>query len=69
MIVSTLDVEVLPFSVPSTVRGVNIVTKGVFATSITGGNEYPLSSLDEDALNKLCDQFRDDVFRMAGLVC
>lgn len=52
---ATLQVELQPFQTPNFVRAV--------------GQElpcYPLSELDSVTLEKLCDQFRAEVFQKAG---
>jgi hypothetical protein len=57
---TTIEVELQPFQTPNFVR-----VKG----KIGGMQEthcYPLSFLDPYTLEKLCDQFRAEVFRKAG---
>lgn len=58
---ATLYVELKPFTVPNFVRAVS--------NSLDADDEtvaYPLSSLDASTLDRLCDQFRDEVFKKAG---
>ena len=61
---ATLEVELQPFQVPSFVYLVAKPSKREdgFAEKAA----YPLSDLDSLTLDKLCRQFRDEVFRKAG---
>lgn len=61
---ATLHVELQPFQTPNFVRAV-----GKPGQRQDGMQElpcYPLSDLDSMTLDKMCDQFRAEVFRKAG---
>lgn len=60
----TLDVEIKPFVVPTSVY---LVQKpGNRQDGIRPLPEIPLADLDVATLLKLCDDFKDRVFEMAG---
>lgn len=60
----TLEVDLQPFMVPNFVR---VVSKpGRKEDGVQELPCYPLSDLDSLTLDKLCRQFRDEVFRKAG---
>ncbi len=60
----TIEVDLQPFLVPNFVRPVEKPGKRDegFAETVA----YPLSDLDSNTLDRLCDQFRNEVFRRAG---
>lgn len=60
----TIQVELQPFTVPDFVRTVERPGKREdgFAETVA----YPLSDLDSLTLDRLCEQFRNEVFRKAG---
>jgi hypothetical protein len=56
-----IQIELEPFSTPNFVRQTNV--------SLLPGAEpgcFPLSALSAEALDRLCDQFRAEVFEKAG---
>lgn len=61
---ATLQVELQPFMVPNFVRPVSKPGKREDGLAETGA--YPLSDLDSITLDRLCEQFRSEVFRKAG---
>ena len=63
---ATLQVELQPFQTPNFVRAV-----GKPGAKQDGMQElpcYPLSDLDPLTLDRLCDEFRKEVFKKAGKV-
>lgn len=60
----TLQVELQPFQTPNFVRAV--VKPGKREDGMQEAPSYPLSDLDADTLDKLCQDFRSEVFRKAG---
>jgi len=61
---ATMQVELQPFQTPNFVRA---VTKpGKREDGIQESPCYPLSDLDAETLDKLCRDFRAEVFRKAG---
>ena len=61
---ATLQVELQPFQTPNFVRAVG--KPGVRQDGMQELPCYPLSDLDPDTLDKLCRDFRAEVFRKAG---
>lgn len=61
---ATLIVELLPFKTPNFVWAV--VNPGKREDGQQEAPRYPLSDLDSLTLDKLCQDFRDEVFRNAG---
>jgi len=61
---ATLQVELQPFLVPNFVRAVGKV--GLKQDGLQELPGYPLSDLDAETLSRLCDDFRDEVFKKAG---
>ena len=61
---ATLQVELQPFQTPNFVLAV--AKPGNRGEGMQEPPCYPLSDLDPLTLDKLCDQFRDEVFRKAG---
>ena len=61
---ATLQVELQPFQTPNFVRAVS--KPGLKQDGMQELPCYPLSDLDSLTLDKLCDQFRADVFQKAG---
>ena len=61
---ATLQVELQPFQTPNFVRAV--AKPGKREDGIQEAPSYPLSDLDPLTLDKLCNEFRDEVFRKAG---
>ena len=61
---ATIQVELQPFTIPNYVRSVERPGKKEdgFVETIA----YPLSDLDSFTLDRLCQQFRNEVFRKAG---
>lgn len=55
-----LEFEIKPFTTPNDVRRLRNAMPTEDAEGIS------LSDLDAQTLDRLCDQFRDDVFRKAG---
>lgn len=60
----TLQVELQPFQTPNFVLAVPKPRKR--EEGMKEATSYPLSDLDALTLHKLCEQFRDEVFRKAG---
>lgn len=61
----SLLVEIMPFSVPSRVH--EVVNKDLCREiGIVPNITYPLSALDAATLDRLCDEFRHNVFLAAG---
>lgn len=61
----TLEIELQPFQTPNFVRA----AVGKPGLKQDGWQElpcYPLSDLDSLTLDKLCREFRDEIFRKAG---
>jgi|KBSMisStandDraft_5_1062788.scaffolds.fasta_scaffold213064_5 hypothetical protein len=59
-----IEIELQPFTVPNfvlTVQEPRPKQDGIQETP-----KYPLSELDPETLDKLCDEFRDAVFAKAG---
>lgn len=56
----SIEVELQPFQAPNFVR--SVPKEGERGE----GDCYPLSALDANTLDKLCDDFRREVFRKAG---
>lgn len=61
---ATLQVELQPFQTPNFVRAVQ--KAGKREDDMQEAASYPLSDIDPETLGKLCDDFRDEVFRKAG---
>ena len=61
---ATLQVELQPFQTPNFVRAVG--KPGLKQDGMQELPCYPLSDLDSLTLDKLCDDFRAEVFRKAG---
>lgn len=61
---AVLKVELQPFKVPNFVLAAQ--KRGVRAEGVTGETSYPLSDLDVETLEALCDEFRMEVFMKAG---
>jgi len=61
---ATLQVELQPFQTPNFVRARS--KPGLKQDGMQELSCYPLSHLDSLTLDKLCNEFRDDVFRKAG---
>ena len=59
-----LQVELRPFQVPNFVRAVS--KPGLKQDGMQELPCYPLSDLDPLMLDKLCSEFRAEVFRKAG---
>jgi len=60
----TMQVELKPFVTPNFVLAV--VKPGRREDGLKEVPSYPLSDLDTETLDKLCRDFRDEVFRKAG---
>lgn len=60
----TLEVDLQPFTTPNFVRAVSPC--GRKEDGVQELPCYPLSSLDSLTLDKLCRQFREEVFKKAG---
>ena len=64
---ATIAVELEPFRVPNYVlRAAPPLKRGVRDENEQGPASYPLSDIDAETLGKMCDAFRDEVFRKAG---
>ncbi len=61
---ATLQIELQPFLVPNFVRAVG--KPGKREDGLQEPHAYPLSDLDPSTLDRLCSDFRDEVFRKAG---
>ena len=61
---ATLIVELQPFQTPNFVRAVGKI--GLKQDGMQETHSYPLSDLDPETLDRLCSDFRADVFRKAG---
>lgn len=61
---ATLEVELQPFQTPNFVRAV--VPPGKREDGMQEAPCYPLHALDNMTLDKLCRDFRQDVFAKAG---
>jgi hypothetical protein len=61
---ATLQVELKPFQTPNFVIAVG--KPGLKQDGMQELPSYPLSDLDADTLDKMCRDFRDEVFRKAG---
>ena len=61
---ATLQIELQPFQTPNFVRAVG--KPGLKQDGMQELPCYPLSDLDSETLDKLCSDFRDEVFRKAG---
>lgn len=61
---ATLEVELQPFQTPDFARAV--MKPGKREYGIQEAPCYPLSDLDTLTLDKLCSDFRAEVFRKAG---
>ncbi len=61
---ATLQVELQPFQTPNFVRAVG--KPGLKQDGMQELPCYPLSDLDSLTLDKLCEDFRAEVFRKAG---
>lgn len=61
---ATLQVELQPFQTPNFVRAVG--KPGQKQDGVQKLPCYPLSDLDSLTLDRLCRDFRDEVFRKAG---
>lgn len=59
-----INVELKPFTVPHFVLTVSAPKPR--QEGFTESQKYALSDLDASILDKLCNQFRDDVFDKAG---
>lgn len=63
---ATLQVELKPFQTPNFVQAV--MKPGKREDGMHEAPCYPLSDLDAITLDKLCSDFRDEVFRKAGFI-
>jgi hypothetical protein len=61
---ATLQVELQPFQTPNFVRAV--VKPSTRADGMLETPCYPLSDIPAETLDRLCNDFRDEVFRKAG---
>ena len=61
---ATLQVELQPFQTPNFVRAVR--KAGLKQDGMQELPCYPLSDIDSLTLDKLCNDFRNEVFRKAG---
>ena len=61
---TSIEVNIKPFNVPSFV--IPEVPAGKKEDGFEPTEGIPLSALDPVTLEKLCDEFRDNVFRRAG---
>ncbi len=61
---ATLEVELQPFQTPNFVRAVG--KPGLEQDGMKELPCYPLSDLDSYTLDRLCRDFRDEVFKKAG---
>lgn len=69
-----LKFKITPFTVPGTVFGELIVEEQPFsavagipaATPPSSSIAIPFKALDAEDLERLCNEFRDEVFRVAG---
>ena len=60
----TLNIELQPFTTPNFVRAA--LPPGKREDGFKETPCYPLSDLDSLTLHKLCEDFRNEVFRKAG---
>lgn len=60
---ATLEVELQPFTTPNFVRAVS--KPGLKQDGLQELPAYPLSDLDSWTLDKLCRDFRNEVFKKA----
>jgi hypothetical protein len=56
-----IQIKLKPFSVPNFV--LQEVSAGVRQDGFTESPKYSIKDLPDDVLNKLCDEFRDNVFK------
>lgn len=63
---ATLQVELQPFQTPNFVHAV--VKPGKREEGFKEAPCYPLSDLSAETLDRLCSNFRDEVFHKAGKV-
>ena len=61
---ATLQIQLQPFQTPNFVRAVG--NPGLKQDGMQELPCYPLSDLDANTLDKLCSEFRDEVFRKAA---
>lgn len=61
---ATLQVELQPFQTPDFVHAVS--KPALKQQGMQESPRYPLSDLDPMTLDRLCDDFRAEVFRKAG---
>ena len=61
---ATIEIELQPFTTPNFVLAVS--KPGMKQDGMQELPSYPLSSLDSWTLDKLCSEFRDEVFKKAG---
>lgn len=61
---ATISVTLQPFAVPNFVLAEP--KTGSRSEGMVETPKYPLSDLDPETLDDLCDQFRRDVFKKAG---
>lgn len=61
---ATLEVELRPFTVPNFVIAEPGI--GMKQDGLEGTRSYPLSDIDPITLDKLCRQFRTEIFKKAG---
>lgn len=61
---ATLHVELQPFQVPNFVMAVG--KPGARQEGMRELPSYPLSDLDSETLDRMCNEFRNEIFRRAG---
>lgn len=61
---ATISIELQPFPVPNYV--LTVATPRGREEGIVETPKYPLSDLDPLTLDRMCDDFREEVFRKAG---
>ena len=62
----SISLEIHPFSIPEHVFSVQKPGLRQEGFNPTIGVKYHLSELDEETLDKLCNEFRKSVFEIAG---
>lgn len=63
---ATIEIELQPFTVPNFVRPTARQMAGDEQVKEIAQESFPLSALDPVTLDKMCDEFRDGVFKKAG---
>lgn len=61
---ATIEIELKPFMVPNFVSVVE--PPGKREEGFKEGMSYPLSAIGEYTLDRMCDNFRSEVFKKAG---